>query len=90
MSGSYPGLGFDPTPGEPGAVQAVLDTFATAGENIASILPQLQSAVSTADGWDGDAAEEFSDYGDDIPNGLAEGAESMGQAADALVVWYAA
>jgi uncharacterized protein YukE len=89
MSGSYPGLGFDPTPGEPSAVQAVLNRFATAGEQIASIIPQLQSAVSVADGWDGDAAEGFRDYGDDIPNGLAEGADSMGRAADALVVWYA-
>jgi uncharacterized protein YukE len=88
VSGAYPGLGFDPTPGEPGAVQAALQTFATAGEQIGQILPQLQSAVEVADGWDGDAAEEFSDYGDDIPNGLAEGAESMGQAADALITWF--
>lgn len=90
MSGSYPGLGFDPTPGEPGAVQAVLEKFAATGEQLASIVPQLQSAVSVADGWDGDAADEFSDYGDDIPNGLIEGAESMGKAADTLVTWYAA
>lgn len=88
MSGSYPGLGFDPTPGEPGAVQGVLDTFVRAGEQIAEILPQLEQAVQVADGWDGDAAEQFSDYGDDIPNGLAEGAESMGTAADALVEWF--
>jgi hypothetical protein len=88
VSGSYPGLGFDPTPGEPGAVQAVLDTFVTAGEQIGQILPQLQSAVEVADGWDGDAAEGFTDYGDDIPNGLTEGAESMGKAADALVTWF--
>jgi len=88
VSGNYPGLGFDPTPGEPSAVQAVLDTFAEAGENIASILPQLESAVKVADGWSGNAAEEFSDYGDDIPNGLVEGAESMGKAADALIAWF--
>jgi uncharacterized protein YukE len=88
VSGDYPGLGFDPTPGEPGAVQAVLDAFVSAGEQISAVLPNLQSAVRTADGWEGDAAEEFSDYGDDIPNGLAEGAQSMGQAADALVAWF--
>lgn len=87
MSG-YPGLGFDPTPGEPGAVQSALDAFVAAGERIAAVLPNLQSAVTTADGWEGDAAEEFSDYGDDIPNGLVEGAESMGKAADALIAWF--
>ncbi len=88
MSGGYPGLGFDPTPGEPGAVQAVLDRFADVGQQIATIVPELQSAVKVADGWSGDAAEEFSDYGDDIPNGLIEGAESMGKAAEALITWF--
>jgi hypothetical protein len=86
---AYPGLGFDPTPGEPSAVQAVLETFAEAGSQIAAVLPQLQSAVTAADGWEGDAAEEFSDYGDDIPKGLADGADSMGRASEALVGWFA-
>lgn len=85
---AYPGLGFDPTPGEPPAVQAVLETFARAGELIAAALPQLQTAVENAGGWDGDAADEFRDYGDDIPKGLTEGAESMGKASDALVFWF--
>ena len=86
---SYPGLGFDLTPGEPGAVQGVLESFANAGQLISAVLPDLQNAVSTADGWEGDAAEEFADYGDDIPKGLTEGAESMGKASDALVAWFA-
>ena len=88
MSGAYPGLGFDPTPGEPAAVQGVLEAFADAGSQIGAALPALQGAVKTADGWDGDAAEEFSDYGDDIPKGLADGADSMGKASDALVTWF--
>lgn len=89
MTRSFPALGFDPAPGEVGAVQAVLLALATAIETAAATLPRLEEACTITDDadWGGSAAEEFSDHGDDLPMGLGKGIESMGAVADALGTW---
>ncbi|MPZ80279.1 MAG: hypothetical protein GEV28_07740 [Actinophytocola sp.] len=91
MTRSFPALGFDPTPGEPESVQAVLLSMSRAMRTIAATLPRLEEACSITDDadWGGSAAEEFSDHGDDLPQGLGKGAEAMGTAAEALAEWGA-
>ncbi|HWM11229.1 MAG TPA: hypothetical protein VNO82_17865 [Solirubrobacteraceae bacterium] len=86
---SFPALGFDPTPGETDAVQAVLLSMSRAMRTIAETLPRLEEAAQITDDadWGGSAAEEFSDHGDDLPQGLGKGAEAMGKAAEALGKW---
>jgi hypothetical protein len=83
---TYPDVGIT-LEGEASAIQSTLQAFVRAGDQIGRVLPSLQSAVETADGWEGSAAEEFKDKGDDLPKGLIDGAESMGKAADALGTW---
>lgn len=90
MSGrSFPALGFDPTPGETDSVRTVLLALARAIQAVAQTLPRLEEAATITDDadWGGDAAEEFSDHGDDLPQGLGKGAEAMTAAADALGTW---
>jgi len=85
----FPALGFDPTPGESSAVQAVLLSMASAQQAIATTLPRLQDAAKITDSadWGGSAAEEFSDHGDDLPQALGKGGESLGAATKALSTW---
>ncbi|OLR91651.1 hypothetical protein [Actinokineospora bangkokensis] len=85
----FPALGFDPTPGDPGTVQAVLLSMASAQQAIATTLPRLEEAAKVTDDadWGGSAAEEFSDHGDDLPMGLGKGGEAIGKAVEALSAW---
>jgi hypothetical protein len=85
----FPGLGFDPTPGDTGSVQAVLLSMSRALRVIAAVLPRLEEAAKITDDadWGGSAAEEFSDHGDDLPQGMGKGAEAIQKAAEALGKW---
>jgi uncharacterized protein YukE len=85
----FPGLGFDPTPGDTGSVQAVLMSMSRALQVIAAVLPRLEEAATITDDadWGGSAAEEFSDHGDDLPQGMGKGAEAIQKAAEALGKW---
>jgi uncharacterized protein YukE len=86
---SFPALGFDPAEGDQDAVQTVLLRIATACETITATLPRLEEACKITDDadWGGSAAEEFSDHGDDLPQALGKGAESMTAVSDALSGW---
>jgi uncharacterized protein YukE len=89
---SFPALGFDPTPGDADAVKALMLQLATASETISSTLPRLQDAARITDDaeWGGSAAEEFSDHGDDLPQGLGKGGEAITAVAEALSGWFTA
>jgi len=56
---------------------------------IAAVLPRLEEAAKIGDDadWGGSAAEEFSDHGDDLPQGMGKGAEAIQKAAEALGKW---
>ncbi|GAA3014813.1 hypothetical protein [Actinokineospora diospyrosa] len=89
MARNHPTLGFDPTPGELSAVQAMVIELAEARTMLAAVAPRLAEACTIADDadWGGSAAEEFSDHGDDLPKGIAKGAESVQAVGDALTAW---
>jgi uncharacterized protein YukE len=84
---SYPGLGFDPTPGEPSAVQNALTQIADGGGKLEMLMGTIESDLDLSDGWEGSAADEFHDNLDDIPRALNSGAQSMEYVANALVTW---
>jgi len=88
---SFPALGFDPTPGEAEAVQTVVMALSRACMTIGETLPRLEEACKITDDadWGGSAAEEFSDHGDDLPQGLGKGGEAMQAAGEALAKWGA-
>jgi hypothetical protein len=88
--GSFPGLGFDPTPGELTSVAAVLDSLQNACQLIEEAMPRLFDAATITDDaeWGGSAAEEFSDHGDDLPQGLNTGAVAMSAVGETLAEWF--
>ena len=87
---SFPALGFDPTPGEADAVKTLMLQLATAAETISTTLPRLEEAAKITDDseWGGSAAEEFSDHGDDLPQGLGKGGEAINAVTSALSAWF--
>jgi hypothetical protein len=85
---SFPALGFDPTPGNAGAIQEVMGKLATAQVTLSECATRMSDALDVSDDWDGDAADDFHDNGDDLPKAFSSGATSMGNAAKALSVWY--
>ncbi len=84
---TYAGLGFDPTPGEPSAVENALTQIAEGGGKLEMVMGTIESDLDLSQGWEGSAADEFHDNLDDIPRALNSGAESMGYVATALVTW---
>lgn len=84
---SYPGLGFDPTPGEPSAVESALTQLADAGGELGQLMGTVETDLDLSDGWEGAAADEFHDNLDDIPRALNSGAQSMEYVTNALVTW---
>jgi uncharacterized protein YukE len=87
---SFPALGFDPAEGDADAVKSLMLQLATASETIVQTLPRLEEAAKITDDseWGGSAAEEFSDHGDDLPQGLGKGAEAITAVTDALSEWF--
>lgn len=85
---NFPNLGFDPTPGNAGAIQEVMGKLATAQVTLSECASRMSDALDVSDDWDGDAADDFHDTGDDLPQAFNSGAQSMGNAAKALSVWY--
>jgi len=87
---SFPALGFDPAEGEADAVKALMLQLATASETIINTLPRLEEAAKITDDaeWGGSAAEEFSDHGDDLPQGLGKGSEAISAVSNALSDWF--
>jgi uncharacterized protein YukE len=87
---SFPALGFDPTPGEADAIKTMMLQLAAAAESIVTTLPRLEEATKITDDseWGGSAAEEFSDHGDDLPQGLGKGGEAINAVTTALSDWF--
>jgi len=87
---TFPALGFDPADGDADAVKTLMLQLATASETINATLPRLEEAAKITDDseWGGSAAEEFSDHGDDLPQGLGKGGEAITAVTTALSAWF--
>src|SRR5262245_53365766 len=84
---SFPALGFDPAEGDKGAVATVLMSLERAAVQLDEVSSRMTEALDVSDDWDGDAADDFHDYGDDLPKAFNSGAESMKAVAKALSTW---
>jgi hypothetical protein len=87
MTRSFPALGFDPAEGDRGAVATVLTSILRAAIQLDEVNTRMAEALDVSDDWSGDAADDFHDYGDDLPQAFGTGAESMKAVADALNTW---
>ncbi|PPK64493.1 hypothetical protein V5P93_007057 [Actinokineospora auranticolor] len=86
MSG-YPGLGFDPTPGDPDAVMSVVAEYRAAAAALAAVGPDLRRVESATDGWTGPAADAFAGRVDAVPADLDTRSANLRRAADLLTTW---
>jgi hypothetical protein len=87
VSEGFPGLGFDPTPGNVGSVQAAVDALGRAGLVLGPALERLVEAIDVANDWEGEAANDFVAHADDLPEGLIQGGEAIVTVAKALMTW---
>ncbi|MBO0839350.1 MAG: hypothetical protein J2O49_00795 [Sciscionella sp.] len=86
MSQPYPGLGFDPTPGELGHVDAAVDDLRHALNSIDSASQPLASATDTG-GWSGRAASAFSTQVRQLAGSLPSSSQQLHSAIDVLTEW---
>lgn len=88
-SDSYPALGFDPAPGNPGNV----DSLAARTKKAADALDNAQNSIKRLTGnvtWSGDAASAFSKKVGELPRYLKDSHEAMRTASSELSKWRAA
>jgi uncharacterized protein YukE len=88
-SDSYPSLGFDPAPGDPGNV----DSLAARTKRAAAALDNAQNSIKRLTGnvtWTGDAASAFSKKVGELPRYLKDSQEAMSTASSELAKWRAA
>ncbi|WP_030231262.1 putative T7SS-secreted protein [Streptomyces sp. NRRL S-455] len=88
-SDSYPALGFDPAPGNPGNV----DSLAARTKKAATALDNAQNSIKRLTGnvtWAGDAASAFSKKVGELPRYLKDSQEAMSTASSELSKWRAA
>jgi uncharacterized protein YukE len=87
MMRSFPALGFDPAPGDRGAVTTVLTSLGEAEVTLAEVAPRMAEAIKKSDDWSGDAADSFHSTGDDLPKAFNSGSESLQATTKALTTW---
>lgn len=86
---SYPALGFDPAPGDPGNV----DSLAARAKKAADALEHAHNSIERLTGnvtWAGDAASAFSKKVEELPRYLRDSQEAMRTASSELSKWRAA
>jgi uncharacterized protein YukE len=81
----FPALGFDPAPGDPGAVSSAASGVTAAGKVFSAASANVTKLNSSA--WTGDAAEAFRGQLKDLPRDLDLAARSHQTAARTLTDW---
>ena len=82
----YPGLGFDPLPGNPQLIQDLQLDARTFGQRMTTQATELNRLASRGD-WQGEAAEVFSQHLKTLPRDLERCGEAFTGLADALVTY---
>jgi len=86
MAMAYPGLGFDPTPGEAGAVDGALTSIGRGRRQVDGCSTDLRTALRTG-GWAGPAAAAYRSATAGLPGALADAGSSLDRATHALETW---
>ncbi len=83
---AYPGLGFDPTPGEAAAVDGALTQIGRGRRQVEGCVGDLRAALRVG-GWTGPAAAAYRSSVADLPRALEQADRSLERAGRALETW---
>ncbi|MFI5534365.1 putative T7SS-secreted protein [Kitasatospora sp. NPDC051853] len=84
----FPALGFDPAPGNPGNVDALVTRLNTAASALSSAHQSLSSLTRTGGAWQGDAATAFAGKVGELPSMLRDSDDAIRTAARQLDAWH--
>jgi hypothetical protein len=83
----WPGLGFDPAPGDPAGVAALAAALSGTGRRLRGARDALAALAPAGGAWEGGAAGAFAAVLQELPAHLAQAEESLGRAAGLLAGW---
>ena len=86
---TFPALGFDPAPGDVGAVSGLAAAYGRMGTVTSDAQKLMGQAGNAAPGWTGTASDGFRAKAGEFPAPLASAAASLRDAASALEGWAA-
>ncbi|MGH3633978.1 MAG: putative T7SS-secreted protein [Mycobacterium sp.] len=84
---SYPALGFNPAPGNHGAVSSLAQNFSTVSQHLGQAHDAMTKAGQSGGFWQGDAAQAFHQDIGKLPGYLRQATQSFGDAGKALDGW---
>lgn len=84
---SWPGLGFDPAPGDRAKVNDLAERLATAARTLSETYRQLHGGLLVHQEWTGMAADAFASRVKFLPEYLAQAEVSLGQVRHVLMGW---
>lgn len=83
----FPGLGFNPTKGEPSAVDATLDALHRAKQTFNDVKEPFGGALARAQEWKGEASSRFAEKGDKLAGSIWSGVDALGTVCTVLEAW---
>ncbi|MGH3760780.1 hypothetical protein [Actinophytocola sp.] len=86
---AFPALGFDPAPGDTGAVTELAASYTKVGSLVADAQGLMGQAAAGAPGWTGTASDGYRAKAGELPAPLATTASAMRDAGAALDGWAA-
>ncbi|GAA1993968.1 hypothetical protein [Kitasatospora viridis] len=85
---AWSGLGFDPVPGDPTAVETLSKTLALAAQHLQGVHDTITKLGQPGGTWTGDAQKAFSDQLTKLPDALKHAADSVDTARQELDKWW--
>lgn len=86
-AGTYPALGFDPAPGDPAEVGALVSTLRSTGAELTNVRNEIRAIGQVNGAWIGRAATAFVDQLGELPKYLDRATGSTDTALRALASW---
>ncbi|MDI2130693.1 putative T7SS-secreted protein [Yinghuangia seranimata] len=86
-NGNWPGLGFDPAPGNPAAIGALNTQLTNAATTLTDAHGRLKAVLDGTGVWTGKAANEFKEHAGKLPEQLDKAAQSLQKALGILRSW---
>lgn len=84
---SWPGLGFDPAPGDPAGVNGLVTRLSTTARYLQETHDTLTELTRQQGAWTGEASKAFTETLDVLPRYLIDAHESLRKAGDVLGGW---
>lgn len=84
---TWPGLGFDPAPGDPAGVNGLVTQLSTTARHLQETHDTLTELTRQQGAWTGEASTAFTETLDVLPRYLVDAHESLRRAGDVLGRW---